>query len=105
MAGNTTIEMIRESGNYQDAIINHSVEDPGQSWNCITVGAYTEKEVISDPAMADTYKSLVHAGSISPFSSSSISWDKKWPIKPEVMLEGGNLLREVANPDHYGLKQ
>jgi len=89
-AGNTTIEEIKEAGDYEAAVTNHSVEDPGQAWNAITVGAYTNKVEINDPD-AVNYEPLVEAGNYSPFTSSSMYWEKKWPIKPEIVLEGGNL--------------
>lgn len=28
---------------------------------------------------------------ISPYSSTSVTWDNKWPIKPEILLDGGNM--------------
>mgnify|MGYP000903949385 CR=1 FL=1 len=32
---------------------------------------------------------------MSPFSTTSCAWDQnKWPIKPEILLEGGNLIRD-----------
>ncbi len=90
-AGNTSIEEIRESGDFQTAVINHSVGNPGQAWNALTIGAFTNFEQIEDP-IYDGYSPIVQAGNISPFTSSSLSWDySKWPIKPEILLEGGNL--------------
>jgi len=90
-AGNTTIQEIEEAGDYQTAVINHIVEDPGQAWNAITVGAFTEKVQIYDSTYVG-YKPLVDKEDISPYTSSSLMWDhKKWPIKPEIVLEGGNL--------------
>ena len=90
-AGNTTIEEIVDTGVYLDAVSNHSVEDPGQAWNALTVGAYTELDEIEEPIYRG-YEALAKKGGVSPYSSSSLSWDyKKWPIKPEIMFEGGNL--------------
>jgi hypothetical protein len=100
-AGNTTIPEIVESGGYKTAVINHSVEDPGQAWNCITVGAYTEKDELFDTTMRDNYSPLVEGGSLSPFSSSSIGWAKQWPIKPEILCEGGNLAVSNDDPNFY----
>ena len=57
------------------AIINHSVEDPGQAWNAITVGAYTDKVVIEDPSYEE-FTPLAERGAVSPFSSTSVMWDK-----------------------------
>lgn len=90
-AGNTTISEINETQNYITAVINHSVEDPGQAWNAVTVGAYTDLVNIEDPSYVG-YSPLVNKGSYSPYTSSSLTWDhSKWPIKPEILLEGGNI--------------
>ena len=90
-AGNTPVEDIADVDDYIEAVRLHSVENPGQSWNAITVGAYTEKTIISSKIYSD-YDPVADMGGISPFTSSSVLWPKsKWPIKPEVVFEGGNL--------------
>lgn len=99
-AGNTSVTEIIEAGDYETAVINHSVEDPGQAWNAITVGAYTNKFEISNPDYAKDYEVVVEPGSYSPFTSSSLYWDKKWPVKPDIVLEGGNLAYD-KNSDFY----
>ena len=90
-AGNTSESEIEEVDNYETAVALHSVEDPAQSWNALTVGAYTEKASLYGDNYIDNYKPLVEPGSYSPFNSSSLIWDHKWPIKPDIVLEGGNL--------------
>ncbi|MBN2180426.1 MAG: S8 family peptidase [Sedimentisphaerales bacterium] len=76
---------------YPDSNQTKSVENPGQSWNALTVGAYTIKEKISDPERQD-HEILAPAGGLSPYSTTSLIWDKKkWPYKPEIVFEGGNL--------------
>ena len=74
-----------------------SVEDPGQSFNALTVGAYTElRDVPEHPDFAG-YSPLAPPGELSPFSRTSRLFDnKKWPVKPDIVLEGGNLL---VSPD------
>lgn len=90
-AGNTTVEEISDTDDYLAAVRLHSVENPGQAWNAITVGAYADKTVIAKKEYAD-YSPVSNKGGVSPFTSSSIIWEKsKWPIKPEVVFEGGNL--------------
>ncbi len=90
------------SRNYNDKIdyprdiLESSVHDPGQSWNALTVGAFTEKALLSDPNFQH-HIPLAQPGELSPFSSTSTMWDRKWPVKPEIVLEGGNLTR---GPDH-----
>lgn len=90
-AGNTQVEEIADTDDYLAAVRLHSVENPGQAWNAITVGAYTDKIQIETRAYSD-YTPVADRGGVSPFTSSSIVWEKsKWPIKPEVVFEGGNL--------------
>lgn len=69
-----------------------SVHNPGQSWNSLTVGAYTEKTFIND-ANYDNLQRVATPGGISPYNSTSVIWDNKWPNKPDVVFEGGNLLK------------
>ncbi len=67
------------------------VQDPAQAWNALTVGAFTAKTTIRDP-MLDSYRPIAETDGLSPFSSTSATWpDRKWPIKPEVLFEGGNV--------------
>ncbi|WP_051531130.1 S8 family peptidase [Clostridiisalibacter paucivorans] len=98
-AGNTHMSEIKESGDVLTAVRNHTIEDPGQSWNAITVGAYTEKYQIPEE-YSDNYQPVVEPGNFSPFTSSSIMWREKWPIKPDIVLEGGNLVYDEAT-DFY----
>ena len=83
-AGN--IRDLNDVANYTSAQVLSSIEDPGQSWNAITVGGYTEFSKLVPPQTR-----VADANEISPFTRSSISWDRKrWPIKPEIVLEAGN---------------
>lgn len=66
----------------------NQVQNPAQSWNAITVGATTDKEVVDDQGNTIT---LAKKNQISPHSTTSLDFDRKWPIKPEVVFEGGNL--------------
>lgn len=76
---------------FPDSNLIHSVQSPGQSWNALTVGAYTNLVQITDPDLR-SYSPLVEAGQLSPFSTTSYTWeDNKWPIKPEILFEGGNV--------------
>src|ERR1035438_7714317 len=41
-----------------------------------------------------SYTAIAPEGGLSPFSTTSTTWPaRKWPIKPEVVLEGGNVGR------------
>jgi hypothetical protein len=66
------------------------IESPAQAWNALTVGACTEKCNITS-AMYNGWQPMGAAGDLSPRSRTSVSWQQEWPIKPDVVLEGGNL--------------
>jgi len=75
----------------------YSVEDPGQAWNAVTVGAFTEKYLITEDNL-NSFNPVAPRGGLSPFSSTSFLWDRnRWPIKPEIVLEGGNLAKEESS--------
>lgn len=79
-----------------------SLEDPAQSWNALVVGAYTEKDVILDEheKLVTELKPIAPRGGLSPHSATSCLWtkpdDRQWPIKPDVVFEGGNLAADAA---------
>lgn len=72
---------------------DYGLESPGQAWNALTVGAYTDKYRI-DEEDAQHYSPIASPGLLSPFSSTSAGWDKDWPWKPDVVFEGGNAARD-----------
>ncbi|ETS92668.1 S8 family peptidase [Veillonella sp. AS16] len=76
--------------NYPDVNINSYVQNPGQSWNAVTVGAYNSKINIDDTDFLG-YQPVADVGELSPYSSTSVLWDNKWPIKPEILMDGGNI--------------
>lgn len=71
------------------------VENPAQAWNVLTVGAYTDKVNITDPTYHG-WRPLGAAGDLSPRSRTSLLYERNWPIKPEVVFEGGN---HAIDPD------
>lgn len=71
-------------------------ENPSQAWNALVVGAYTDKVNIVDPRYAK-YQTIAPAGDLSPRSRTSLLWSDKWPIRPDVIFEGGNLATDDAN--------
>jgi hypothetical protein len=74
---------------YPDSNQSDGIHDPGQSWNAITVGAYTERVALQDPSFAG-WNPIAPAGTLSPSSTTSSFWQRKWPIKPDIVMEGGN---------------
>jgi hypothetical protein len=73
-------------------------EDPAQAWNALTVGAYTElTSVPSDPSYAG-WSAVGAAGDVSPLSRTSVAFNHRlWPIKPDICMEGGNVLSDGAS--------
>ncbi|WAS92626.1 S8 family peptidase [Nannocystis punicea] len=67
-----------------------SIQDPAQAWNALTVGAFTDRAIITDPHRAG-WEPLVKPGELTVWSSTSVSFAKIWPIKPDVVAEGGNV--------------
>jgi len=94
---------------YWDQVTLAPIEDPAQSWNALTVGAFTEKTTNDDPDFQGWAPFSLY-GDVSPASRSSQSWTwkKQAPIKPDVVAEGGNRLispdrTQVSNEDVVGL--
>lgn len=75
---------------YPNSNITDSIHDPAQSWNALTVGAITNLQDITDTTLS-SYEPLAKNGELSPFTTTSMTWDNKWPVKPDVVFEGGNL--------------
>ncbi|SMP74936.1 Subtilase family protein [Neorhodopirellula lusitana] len=72
------------------------IEDPGQSWNAITVGAVTDK-VDCGPGF-DKHVPIARPGQLSPTSRTSNTWidqkQQQWPLKPDLVFEGGNWAKD-----------
>jgi len=86
------------AGNVDDLAIKHlersdleAVHDPAQAWNALTVGACTSLDSIDlqNPALRG-WKPVALAGDLSPYSTTSVTFAKQWPVKPDVVFEGGN---------------
>lgn len=75
------------------------VEDPAQAWNALTVGAFTGRAVIED-ARFDSWTPLAPAGELSPYSTTSVGFSTPWPVKPDVVMEGGNVGVNDADAIH-----
>lgn len=86
---------------YRAACDNAPIQDPAQAWNALTVGAYTElTQTPSDPSFAGWHP-LGTSGDISPHSRTSMFFGTRtWPIKPDVCMEGGNVLANGAGDFH-----
>lgn len=70
--------------------IEDSIHDPGQAWNVLTVGAYTKLSLLKDKDYSG-FITVANENQLSPFTTTSNTWNNSWPIKPEVVFEGGNV--------------
>ncbi|MGW1743944.1 S8 family peptidase [Nocardia sp. NPDC001965] len=107
-AGN--IRDIVPSDNHLDRCDSEPVEEPAQAWNALTVGAYTDKDDLSGaPAEFDGYSVLAARGELAPASRTSVAFETaKWPYKPDVVAEGGNVAVSAGDamaqtPDALGI--
>jgi len=92
-AGNVTLPMLNEAG-YPDANITHAVRTPGQSWNALTVGAYSDAIELEEEGIVNSgFMPATKMNELSPFSTTSLSWKQAMaPIKPEIVCPGGNVI-------------
>lgn len=82
---------------YDATNLNLPIEDPAQAWNGISVGAMTRMSQLSQ---ADTetepLRTVAPSEQLSPFSRTSTNWEPQWPIKPDVVMEGGNIAQNKS---------
>lgn len=91
-AGNTPEDMRHY---YPDSNALDEIHDPGQAWNALTVGAYTEKTLIDQREYPD-WTPIAPEGDLCPSSCTSLTWAKQWPHKPDIVMEGGNMALNPA---------
>lgn len=86
------------SADYRDACDTSVVQDPAHAWNALTVGAHTDRvDAPTDPAF-DGWTVLAAEGDISPLSRTSLLFcHRSWPLKPDICMEGGNVLHNGAD--------
>ena len=73
------------------------IEDPGQSWNALTVGAFTDLVATPSHPDFDGYTPLAPQGELSPFSRTSAGFSPIWPLKPDIVMEGGDQCRSGSS--------
>lgn len=96
-AGNIDLD---KYANYPSENALYPIQDPGQAWNALTIGACTFKEELTSESIQGNRR-VAPSGGISPYSTTSVPWESNAnaPIKPEIMFEGGN--RYVAKENPY----
>ena len=88
-AGN--VEDPSDWSQYPDSNFTDGIHDPAQAWNALTVGAFTD---LIDVGPSPSLQPIAAAGGLSPFSTTSLTWDRHWPLKPDVLMEGGNAAQD-----------
>jgi hypothetical protein len=91
-AGNAAVAGRRD---YPDSNMTDSIHDPAQSWNALTVGGCTDKITIDQNTWSG-WTPLAPPGDLSPSSCTSTTW-ARWPFKPDIVMEAGNLATDGAN--------
>ncbi len=97
-AGNTDPEQRRD---YPNSNMTDGIHDPAQSWNALTVGGCTEKAIL-DAESYPGWRPLAQPGDLAPCSCTSATWSgvrPRWPIKPDIVLEAGNMAVNDAHQD------
>ena len=79
--------------NYPASNDSDGVHDPAQAWNALTVGAYTDLVRITEPD-TDGHAPIAPKGGLSPFGTTSLPWEGHWPVKPDILMEGGNVAED-----------
>lgn len=96
--------IIVAAGNVDQYSLDHqtesdtsAVEDPAQAWNALTVGAYTDMAASPQDPQYIGWSPLASIGKLSPHSRTSVMFNqRRWPIKPDICMEGGNVLTDGA---------
>lgn len=94
-------------GDHPSHLETEEIHDPAQAWNAITVGASTDRWRV-DEADFDGWEPIAQPGDLSPSTSTSLTWQTPWPLKPDVVAEGGNAARspdgtQIDTPDSLRL--
>lgn len=79
--------------------LSEKIHQPAQAANALTVGAFTNRVILpTSKEYAETDVVAKLPGGISPFTSTGIP-GSEWAIKPDVVMEGGNLAISGTLPD------
>ncbi len=85
---------------YPHSNLTDSVHDPAQAWNVLTVGGFADRNALSE-ADFQGWKSIAPLGGLCPSSTTSLTWEDAWPIKPEIVLPGGNAAIDASGKSDF----
>jgi hypothetical protein len=84
-------ELLKLAREYPDLHLSEKIHQPAQASNALTVGAYTTRtDIPRTQEYEETHPVARRAGGISPYTSTGVL-GSGWPLKPEIVMEGGNL--------------
>jgi hypothetical protein len=106
--------LVVSAGNVGTFVADHlaesdtaAIRDPGQAWNALTVGAHTDLTTLPTVPAYQGWSAVAQQGDLSPHSCTSLLFGPRpWPIKPDIVMEGGNVLHDGASmfePSHASL--
>ncbi|RTL35073.1 MAG: S8 family peptidase [Candidatus Melainabacteria bacterium] len=93
--GNAPTDRVPHVHGYPQTNLGEKIDDPAQSVNALTVGALTHKTKVPVKDYPG-HKSVAQTGEVSPHSRCGYP---QHPIKPELVLEGGNVAFDGKVPD------
>jgi hypothetical protein len=76
--GNAAPDVWRHHPNHLET---EEIHDPGQAWNALTVGAFTQRWEIAEDDFRG-WVPLAQPGDLNPSTSTSATWSATWPLKP-----------------------
>lgn len=99
-AGNARdVQWIALAEQYPQLHLSEKIHQPAQASNALTVGAFTTRiDLPKEVAYAEARVVATRRGGISPFTSTGLV-GSEWPIKPDIVVEGGNLAMSGTLPD------
>lgn len=97
--GNVTIQP--PPANFLDECDASPLQDPAQAWNALVVGAYTDlTDAPTDPTFAG-WTAMAPAGELSPHSRTGVAIPARWPVRPDIVCEGGNALTNGVDVNEH----
>lgn len=96
--GNADTDRVQLLVDYPVMHLQQKLEDPAQAANALTIGAYTRRTKLPPETIYRECKVIAPAGGVSPHTKTG-HIGAPGPIKPEIILEGGNVGFDGVLPD------
>ena len=95
-AGNADATRVDLVTAYPELHKDERIQEPAQSGNALTVGAFTDRTVIPPDKDLEWFAPVAPRGGVSPYTTAGAIGGA--PIKPEIVFEGGNLAFDGVLP-------